>query len=129
MLIVPALMLTTAPATMDTVLRLRSSPEVPTLPSAMAVPEPLKMRNQVAVPVLSADESLVMAAAVATDGLAVVAAPNAVALNVRVASSVPVTAVSVVAGRVPERMASVPRRLARWTGQRPSVFSCGACSG
>ena len=73
-----------------------STPVTPTLPSATTVmPSALYIRNHVAVPVATAVPA-VMAFAVSTplDG-----APNAVAPNVSVASSVlPLSAVSAVAG-------------------------------
>ena len=61
---------TVAPETKDTVLKLMSSPEVPTVTSICVVPAPLAIRAQAAVPVASADVSLVMAFAVATPLLA-----------------------------------------------------------
>ena len=81
---------TVLPATMLVVFRLRSHPEVPTEPSAMAVP-PLcvSIRNQEAVPVASALLSLVMLFAVMRPpGLASAAAPKLVALIVSWSSSV-----------------------------------------
>jgi hypothetical protein len=56
------------------------------------------------VPVASAVVSDVIALAVATDGLAVVAFPNAGSLNVSVARSVPDAAVFAVAGCEPVRI-------------------------
>ena len=87
---------TTAPATMEVVLRLIQAPEVETSPSISAVvPSDFHARAHPAVPVASALESDVIAAAVITPEEA---APNAVALNVSSARSVPDAAVSGVAG-------------------------------
>ena len=57
---------TAAPATMDVVDRIRSAPEVPTVPSTMRVLLESVRLNHVAVPVLSADVSPVMELAVST---------------------------------------------------------------
>jgi hypothetical protein len=79
-------------------------PVAVTLPSITAVPAESYPRNQPAVPVASAVVSDVIALAVATLGLAVVAFPNAGSLNVRVASNVPDAAVFAVAGCEPVRI-------------------------
>ncbi len=94
-------MLTVEPDVMDTVLKLRSAPEVPTEPSATSsAPVPVaEIRKCPAVPVVSAEESSVMADAVMRPpGLASDAAPNAGSEKVRVASSVPEAAVAGSAG-------------------------------
>jgi hypothetical protein len=97
-------------ATMLVLSRVMSPPPpvAVTDPSMIAVPPPEYARNQPAVPVASADVSDVIAAAVATEGLAVVAAPNAVADSGSVASSVPDAAVFAVAGCEPVRISMYP---------------------
>ena len=90
---------TCAPAVKLTELKFNSAPVVDTSPSHKAVvPSDLKMRNQPAVPVASAAESLVMAAAVITPPEA---APKAVAFICNSATNVPLAAVYGVAGFVP----------------------------
>ena len=74
-----------APATKATVLKLISSPDVPTVTSILVVPPDVAIRAHVAVPVASALVSDVIAAAVSTP---FDAAGKAAALNVSVASSV-----------------------------------------
>jgi hypothetical protein len=93
-------------ATMLVLSRVMSPPPpvAVTDPSMIAVPAPEYARNHPAVPVASADVSEVIAAAVATEGLAVVAAPKAVADKGRVASRVPDAAVFAVAGCEPVRI-------------------------
>src|SRR3990167_9021278 len=89
---------TVPPATIDTLLRFRSEPAVPTLPSITKVePSDWTIRNHVAVSVAFADESWVIAFAVNTPFTA--AGANAVALQVNSASRV--VAAPPVAGRVP----------------------------
>ena len=99
------LIATVPPATKLTESKVTSPPPpvAVTLPSIRAVPSDEYARNQPAVPVASADVSDVIALAVATAGLAVVAAPNAGSDNVRVASNVPLAAVATVAGCDPVR--------------------------
>lgn len=74
-----------APVTKATVLKLISSPDVPTVTSILVVPPDVAIRAHVAVPVASALVSDVIAAAVSTP---FDAAGKAAALNVSVASSV-----------------------------------------
>ena len=97
---VKAVRLMTPPITMDTLSRIRLAAEVPTEPSHSAVvPSLLKTRNQVAVPVALADESAVMALAVATPATD---APNAVApKRISARSTWAPTAVSASAAWVP----------------------------
>lgn len=71
------------------------------LPSMTCVPPFWYARNQPAVPEASADVSDVIAFAVATEGDAVVALPNAGLDSVRVPKSVPEAAVFAVAGCAP----------------------------
>ena len=92
--------LTLPVATIDTEDRLRSLPDVPTLPSITAVvPSDFHNRKWVAVPVLSAEESAVTVPTVSTP-------PDALAANgvahVSSASKVPVMLAATFAGRVPE---------------------------
>lgn len=89
------------PATMDTESRFMSAPDVDTEPSMIAVLFESYTRNQPAVPVASADESPVIAFAVATPADA---APNAGSEQVSVPSRVPDAAVATVAGWVPVRI-------------------------
>ena len=78
-------------------------PVAVTDPSITAVPVESYARNHPAVPVASADVSDVIALAVATEGDAVVAFPNAGSEQVNVASNVPDAAVFAVAGCDPVR--------------------------
>jgi hypothetical protein len=98
---------TVSPAAMVVVLRIMSVPEVPTLPCAFTVPAPFLIRKCAAVIGAAALVSEVMAFAVAVARpllVALVEAAKAVALIGKVAPSVPLSAVSVVAGWAPERM-------------------------
>ena len=88
--------LTGWPETMLVVVKFKSLPDVPTLPSTTAVPPLVVSRNHVAVPVLLADASVVMALSVNTPAAA---AGAAVALKANSASKV--VAAPPVAGRVP----------------------------
>ena len=83
MVIVILVMLMRSPEANDTVLKLMSAPEVPTVPSNNVVGVLVVIRNTAAVPVASAELSSVMALAVAVP---VDALPNAGSLNVSVAS-------------------------------------------
>jgi hypothetical protein len=77
---------TGAPDTIDRVLRFRSCPEVPHTPVPTTVPPDVSNAKYPAVPVFPAVPDVIeLAVAVPPDE-----APNAVALNVSVASSVPV---------------------------------------
>jgi hypothetical protein len=104
MVIVPPVIETVPPLTMDVLDRFSSAPEVPTVPSMTPVPALFFMRNQPAVPVAAA----VTEATVLRLPLPDANAANAVADRVNVASSVPVTAVPGSVGWVPVRTSMVP---------------------
>jgi hypothetical protein len=92
-------MLTLPPETMLTLSRFRSAPVVPTEPSHNAALPAVTTRNHAAVPVAFAEESAVIALAVATPADA---APNAGEPSVSSANRVPAAAESAFAGCDPE---------------------------
>jgi hypothetical protein len=102
---------TVSPAAMVVVFKIRSADDVPTLPWNIVVPPLVFMRKCPAVIEAAALVSEVMALAVAVARplpVALVEAGKAVADRGSVAPSVPLSAVSVVAGWAPERMYRLP---------------------